>query len=170
MRGMSQNIDGSKNKSFPISIHNIPRRYNQIFKSNCHESMNHHHHIKFLDTWGCLLYPPPSKKKILKQHVVYCSLNFFHEKKNCMNVAFKRHRCKANCTTIAKSNKWNTISVKQSSYLRCLSRKSTPMVFLYESVKFPLQNLWIIDDLPTPPSPTTTTFVWVVYVSRLCLI
>ena len=85
-----------------------------------------------------------------------------------------------------KSNQWNTISVKQSSYLRCLSRKSTPMVFLYESVKFPLQNLWIIDDLPTPPSPTTTTFVWVfdldcvwfsrnleyniVILSRLCLI
>ena len=143
-------------------------------------------------THGVVYYtPPPPRKKFWNkeepsQHVVYCNLNFFHEQKNCLNVAFKRHRCKANCTTIAKSNKWNTIYVKQSSYLRCLSRKSTPMVFLYESVKFPLQNLWIIDDLPTPPSPTTTTFVWVVsldcvwlgwnlehnivILSRLCLI
>ena len=122
-----------------------------------------------------IISPPHPRKKILKQRgaLTTCGLlqsQLFHEKKNCLNVAFKRHRCKANCTTIAKSNKWNTISVKQSSCLRCLSRKSTPMVFLYESVKFPLQNLWIIDDLPTPPSPTTTTFVWVVFVSRLCLI
>ena len=92
---MSQNIDGSKNKSFPISIHNIPRRYNQIFKSNCHESMNHHHHIKFLDTWGCLLYPPPSKKKILKQRgaLTKCGLlqsQLFSRKKELLECGFQK--------------------------------------------------------------------------------
>ena len=45
------------------------------------------------------------------------------------------------------------------SYLMCFSRKSTPMVFLYPSVKVPLQNLWMRLDLPTPPLPTTTTFM-----------
>ena len=38
------------------------------------------------------------------------------------------------------------------------SRKSTPMVFLYSAVKIPLQYFWIIEDLPTAPLPTMTTW------------
>jgi hypothetical protein len=33
------------------------------------------------------------------------------------------------------------------------------MVFLYVSVYSPVQNLRIIDDLPTPPFPTTITLM-----------
>ena len=38
------------------------------------------------------------------------------------------------------------------------SRKSTPMVFLYSAVKIPLQYFWIIEDFPTAPLPTMTTW------------
>ena len=38
------------------------------------------------------------------------------------------------------------------------SRKSTPMVFLYSVVKIPLQYFWIIEDFPTAPLPTITTW------------
>ena len=38
------------------------------------------------------------------------------------------------------------------------SRKSTPIVFLYSAVKIPLQYFWIIEDLPTAPLPTMTTW------------
>ena len=38
------------------------------------------------------------------------------------------------------------------------SKKSTPMVFLYSAVKIPLQYFWIIEDFPTAPFPTITTF------------
>ena len=42
---------------------------------------------------------------------------------------------------------------------RVFSRKSTPMVFLYSSVYSPLQYRRIMDDLPTPPLPSTTTLI-----------
>lgn len=40
----------------------------------------------------------------------------------------------------------------------CFSRKSTPMVFLYSLLYWPLQNCLIMLVLPTHPFPTTTTF------------
>ena len=43
-------------------------------------------------------------------------------------------------------------------YQILFSRKSTPMVFLYSVVKIPLQYFWIIEDLPTAPLPTITTW------------
>ena len=46
---------------------------------------------------------------------------------------------------------------KSGTDLILLSRKSTPMVFLYSVVKIPLQYFWISEDFPTAPLPTITT-------------
>ena len=51
-----------------------------------------------------------------------------------------------------------TSSRQLSTHQIRFSRKSTPMVFLYSAVKIPLQYFWIIEDLPTAPLPTMTTW------------
>ena len=51
-----------------------------------------------------------------------------------------------------------TSSIELSTHHIRFSRKSTPMVFLYSAVKIPLQYFWIIEDLPTAPLPTMTTW------------
>ena len=47
---------------------------------------------------------------------------------------------------------------QHSTHHILFSRKSTPMVFLYSAVKIPLQYFWIMEDLPTAPLPTMTTW------------
>ena len=44
------------------------------------------------------------------------------------------------------------------NYQILFSRKSTPMVFLYSAVKIPLQYFCIMEDFPTAPLPTMTTW------------
>lgn len=50
------------------------------------------------------------------------------------------------------------IAIKYN-YLTCLSKKSTPIVFLQSLVKMPLQYRCIILLFPTAPLPTTTTLI-----------
>ena len=53
---------------------------------------------------------------------------------------------------------WHFLGQGRMSHQILFSRKSTPMVFLYSVVKIPLQYFWIIEDFPTAPLPTITTW------------
>ena len=59
----------------------------------------------------------------------------------------------------AKFALWCCLQLNSNRFYQILfSRKSTPIVFLYSAVKIPLQYFWIIEDFPTAPLPTITTW------------